>query len=143
MVWPSQSTVSADPGSEERPSEKREHAPSDSCQCQSPQPFPTALFNCSCIWTAALCPQGKPIVQMGILGLSEGWGLGDDRVLFLSSKAGAGYPGFSLRALLLYRNHFLWWRSSCLSRTARLKPFSRRKVPGPHGFWSRPDRLHS
>lgn len=32
---------------------------------------------------------------------------------------------------------------SCVSRTARLKPLSRRKAPGPHGFWSRPDRLHS
>lgn len=54
------------------------------------------LFSTVVAFGPQLCPQGKPIVQMGILGLSEGWGLGDDRVLFLSSKAGAGYPGFSL-----------------------------------------------
>lgn len=73
----------------------------------SPHSHFSQLFSTVVAFGLQLCPQGKPIVQMGILGLSEGWVTeGDDRVLFLQFQGRGRLPRVQLVSSIVISKPF-------------------------------------
>lgn len=108
MVWPSQSTESADPGSEKTKRERESMLPQtlDSVS-------PTATSHSSV----------HKARRWGFWGsLKDGVWEKTEHCLSVP-RQGQATQG-SACEFYCYQNHFLWWRSSCVPRTARLKPLA-------------------